>query len=269
MDQPAARILVMAKAPVAGAAKTRLEPLLGPDGCARLQAALVRHMVAVATGLAPTSVAVAGAAELVAPLVGDVPTFAQCAGDLGARMMAAVDHVRTHVRAPEPPASRGPVARASGSRGARVGVWSRTSRGVPATVSGPECAQIGIDGGVAVVVIGTDCPQLDGGHVDAALALLAAGDDVVFGPARDGGYYLVALASGTPAVTVFDLPPTAWGGPEVLALSRGAAERAGLRVGTIVVEYDLDTPADAALAVADPRVPPEIAALLRDPWAAR
>ena len=38
-DRPAAAI-VIAKAPRPGLCKTRLEPLLGPDGCARLQAAL-------------------------------------------------------------------------------------------------------------------------------------------------------------------------------------------------------------------------------------
>ncbi len=39
-------ILVMARAPRPGRAKTRLEPLLGAAGCARLQAALVRHTAA-------------------------------------------------------------------------------------------------------------------------------------------------------------------------------------------------------------------------------
>ncbi|MBT2396953.1 TIGR04282 family arsenosugar biosynthesis glycosyltransferase [Streptomyces sp. ISL-100] len=36
-------VLVMAKAPRAGTVKTRLHPLLGPDGCAVLQAELIRH----------------------------------------------------------------------------------------------------------------------------------------------------------------------------------------------------------------------------------
>lgn len=214
MDQPRARILVMAKAPVAGRAKTRLEPLLGPVGCARLQAALVAHTVATAAGLAPTAVAVAGDEALVTSLTGGVPTFAQCDGDLGARLTAAVEHARD---------------------------------------------------GAAIVVVGTDCPQLAAAHVDAALRGIGAGDDVVFGPAHDGGYYLVALAAGTPAAPVFDLPPDAWGGAEVLALSRAAAARAGLRAGLIGVEHDLDTPQDAATALADPRTPPAVAALLHPP----
>ncbi|MGQ0574799.1 MAG: TIGR04282 family arsenosugar biosynthesis glycosyltransferase [Pseudonocardia sp.] len=267
MDQPRARILVMAKAPVAGHAKTRLEPLLGPDGCARLQAALVAHTVRVAAALAPTSVAVAGDLALVAPLVPPgVELFAQCAGDLGTRLTTAA------AAPPVPPAS--PRSRHGESafparrvrvldtaspqiqHGAGVGAAAVVPAAVVPAVVGPAVV------GPAVVVIGTDCPQLGAEHVDAALARLAVGDDVVFGPAHDGGYYLVALAASTPPAPVFALPPAAWGGPDVLALSLAAATRAGLRAGTITAEHDLDTPADAAHARTDPRIPPPIAALL-------
>src|SRR3954471_5337584 len=39
MPRPA--VLVMARAPRPGAVKTRLEPMLGPEGCARLARALI------------------------------------------------------------------------------------------------------------------------------------------------------------------------------------------------------------------------------------
>jgi rSAM/selenodomain-associated transferase 1 len=42
---PEARLVVMAKAPVPGQAKTRLIPALGPEGAARLQADLLRSSV--------------------------------------------------------------------------------------------------------------------------------------------------------------------------------------------------------------------------------
>jgi len=48
-----AAALVMARAPVPGRCKTRLEPLLGPEGCARLQAGLVRRAAAWAHEVAP------------------------------------------------------------------------------------------------------------------------------------------------------------------------------------------------------------------------
>jgi len=39
-------VLIMAKAPRAGAAKTRLHPLLGPQGCARLLSAEIAAQLA-------------------------------------------------------------------------------------------------------------------------------------------------------------------------------------------------------------------------------
>jgi len=47
-------VLVMAKAPRAGLVKTRLHPLLGPQGCAHLQTGLIRRTVLVAQLVAPT-----------------------------------------------------------------------------------------------------------------------------------------------------------------------------------------------------------------------
>ena len=52
----------------------------------------------------------------------------------------------------------------------------------------------GEDGGPCdrAVVVGTDVPDLDAAHVDAAAELLER-HDVVFGPAVDGGYYLLGV----------------------------------------------------------------------------
>ena len=47
--------------------------------------------------------------------------------------------------------------------------------------------------GGPVVAVGTDCLELDSCLVDEAFALLAV-RDAVFGPAADGGYYLVGTA---------------------------------------------------------------------------
>jgi len=54
VSSPEVAVLVMAKAPRAGLVKTRLHPLLGPQGCARLQAVLIRRTVQVAQLVAPT-----------------------------------------------------------------------------------------------------------------------------------------------------------------------------------------------------------------------
>lgn len=93
-------IAIFTRAPIPGAAKTRLIPALGPEGAARLHAALTEHAIACALE------ANVGPVELwCAPDAAD-PFFAQCArehrvtlraqapGDLGAKMLAAFEAAR-------------------------------------------------------------------------------------------------------------------------------------------------------------------------------
>ena len=92
------RVAIFAKAPVAGEVKTRLIPLLGAEGAARLHAALVRRALATAVQ------ARIGAVELWCAPDASHPFFAQCAAefgaslhrqegaDLGARMAHAFEH---------------------------------------------------------------------------------------------------------------------------------------------------------------------------------
>jgi rSAM/selenodomain-associated transferase 2 len=110
-----------------------------------------------------------------------------------------------------------------------------------------------------LLVVGVDT-LLTRTHAADALELLRHGADVVFGPAEDGGYYLVAMTRPQPAL--FDLPPQGWGGPDVLDQSLAAAKAAGLSTALLAPERDLDTPDDAA-ALADQD--PELAPLLRRP----
>jgi glycosyltransferase A (GT-A) superfamily protein (DUF2064 family) len=53
-----------------------------------------------------------------------------------------------------------------------------------------------------VVIVGSDIPDLDRHHVAAAFAALG-GVDLVFGPATDGGFWLVG-ASAPPPAGLFD-----------------------------------------------------------------
>ena len=97
----AVRVAVFAKAPVAGQVKTRLAPLLGLEGAARLHARLVRR------ALEEAAAAAIGAVELwCAPDEGHA-FFAECAqrhgvrlrsqgeGDLGRRMARAFETVHS------------------------------------------------------------------------------------------------------------------------------------------------------------------------------
>ncbi len=91
------RIAVMAKAPVAGAAKTRLAPALGAVGAALLAARLLDHAVeqAVAAGLGAVTLWAAPDASHPAFVAArrrhGVTLAVQADGDLGERMAAAFD----------------------------------------------------------------------------------------------------------------------------------------------------------------------------------
>ena len=211
-DRPAA--IVIAKAPRPGLCKTRLEPLLGPEGCARLQAGLVRRAAAWASAVGDAYVAFtpAEARDAVAALAPGATLIEQADGDLGDRLAAATTRVLEEHGGP-------------------------------------------------VVLIGVDTPQLDASHADAALDDLRSGIDVTFGPAADGGYYLVGLAEPHPEL--FALPSEAWGGPEVFGLTLAAVAEAELSVGMLRSERDLDDAGDVAAFLADPLTPPDVVALLR------
>ena len=90
-----------------------------------------------------------------------------------------------------------------------------------------------------VVVMGTDCPSLDEPLLAEAFAALDR-SDLVFGPAADGGYYLVGLARPCPPV----FRGIDWGGPRVLHQSLEAACSAGHHAALLEVRPDVDTPDD-------------------------
>lgn len=86
-----------------------------------------------------------------------------------------------------------------------------------------------------VCIVGTDAPDVHRALVEEALARLDSAD-AVFGPARDGGYYLLALRR--PAPELFREIP--WSTPRVLELSLQRAEALGLRVAMLPVLNDID-----------------------------
>jgi uncharacterized protein len=90
-------IAILAKAPLPGLAKTRLVPVLGAAGAASLQARFIAHTVTTAQSAAvgPVTLWVAPdphhlAFQAIAAQPG-VALAAQPEGDLGARMMAAIE----------------------------------------------------------------------------------------------------------------------------------------------------------------------------------
>lgn len=91
-----------------------------------------------------------------------------------------------------------------------------------------------------VILIGSDCPDLDEGYLEYALQAMYSGADVVIGPAADGGYVLLGLRQVDPAL----FAGVEWGSPRVL-------EQTIARVRSLNLEYlllhplsDIDRPED-------------------------
>jgi rSAM/selenodomain-associated transferase 1 len=102
--------------------------------------------------------------------------------------------------------------------------------------------EIGFDGGGPVCVVGTDAPGISRKTIEQAFAILdeAGGADSVFGPALDGGYYLVALRR--PAPELFSKIP--WSTSGVLALTLERAATLGLASALLTPLADVDRPED-------------------------
>ncbi len=115
-------------------------------------------------------------------------------------------------------------------------------------------------GAPAVVVIGSDHPTLPADVLARTIAWLREGrDEVVVGPAEDGGYYLLGVTRPHPEL--FDGIP--WSGPAVLQATLERAAARGLPVRRLPTWYDVDTPDDLARLqkdlTADPGVAPATA----------
>lgn len=92
-----------------------------------------------------------------------------------------------------------------------------------------------------VIVIGSDCPDVLAADIEAAGQALSDGSaDVVLGPARDGGYWLVGARAVYP--TLFER--IAWSTETVLRQTVEAARAARLRVTLLRELEDIDTAAE-------------------------
>jgi hypothetical protein len=90
-----------------------------------------------------------------------------------------------------------------------------------------------------VAIVGSDLPRLGEPEVRGALDALA-GADVVVGPARDGGYYLLALKRPEPGL----FTGIAWSTDTVLQATLERARSLGLSVQLLETRSDVDTAAD-------------------------
>lgn len=91
-----------------------------------------------------------------------------------------------------------------------------------------------------VVVIGTDSPDLPMEYISEAFFYLEK-NEVVVGPAEDGGYYLIGLKEKVYSGLFENIN---WSTEKVLNQTLNAAERFNLQTHLLPVHYDIDSPED-------------------------
>jgi rSAM/selenodomain-associated transferase 1 len=94
-------------------------------------------------------------------------------------------------------------------------------------------------GAQRVVAIGCDCPGLSNEHIGKAFDALYH-NDLVLGPATDGGYYLIGIKY--PIEELFDDIP--WGTDKVFEKTFSLAQQLGLSTEILETLSDVDRPED-------------------------
>lgn len=95
------------------------------------------------------------------------------------------------------------------------------------------------NGNKSVIIIGIDCPNLSPKIIIKAFEKLHQ-CDVVIGPARDGGYYLIGLSKFIPEL----FQGINWGSAEVLEKTVAIAQNLHLIISDLPQLYDIDRPED-------------------------
>lgn len=189
------RIVVFAKAPLAGFAKTRLIPALGQQGAADLAQRLLEHtlhhVVTSRLGSAELCVtpSVTNPVWQTMRLLDGIHLTDQGDGDLGERMAHAAERV--------------------------------------------------IAAGEAVLLIGTDCPQLDAARLQEAAQALQCSEATLV-PAFDGGYVLLGLTRFDASV----FKGIAWSTNSVLDETMNRLKQLGWSVTIFPSLHDVDEPSD-------------------------
>lgn len=92
-----------------------------------------------------------------------------------------------------------------------------------------------------VVLIGSDLPPVPLNTFGQAFAELATAEKrVVFGPSRDGGYYLIGMNRPTPEL----FSAMSWSHDQVLAQATDKLVPMGIKFSLLPVSFDVDTAAD-------------------------
>ena len=88
----------------------------------------------------------------------------------------------------------------------------------------------------AALLMGSDIVDAETSDLLAAASCLTAQDDIVIGPAADGGYWLLGMQSNQPGL----FNEMVWGSAEVTKVTQARSEEAGLSVHQLPTRHDID-----------------------------
>lgn len=196
------RLIIFTRYPETGTTKTRLIPVLGAKGAAKLQRKMTEHTLSRMMGLTASNDLTleirydGGNEELMKQWLGSEFEYAsQGDGDLGYRMKRAFEDA------------------------------------------------FGF-GAAAAVIIGTDIPDITGADIQKAFDALRQ-KNMVLGPAKDGGYYLIGFKKNAFLQAVGDLfTGIKWGEHDVLKKTIKIATGFGLSYSLLDELDDVDRPED-------------------------
>jgi len=97
-----------------------------------------------------------------------------------------------------------------------------------------------LENNLYVVLIGTDCPELDAAYIETVVQKLQSGIDCVLGPAEDGGYVMLGLSMYDDSL----FNDIEWGTERVLAVTRQRIKSLGWSCDEMPVLWDVDRPED-------------------------
>lgn len=187
-------LVVMAKAPLPGAVKTRLVPPLSPEEAADLYRALLLDLLESLGSFRGADLFIAFTPAEAAPLFNDMAplgfvSFPQRGEDLGKKMSHIFEELFT--------------------KGYRN-----------------------------IVIIGSDMPIFPSRFLqDAFMALEGSERDLVLGPSRDGGYYLIGMKRHIPEI----LKGIPWSSDNVLSVTTRKLADLGLHPHFLPSWFDVDT----------------------------
>lgn len=218
------KLLIFAKAPIAGHAKSRLIPLLGAEGAARLNQELTRWLLRKLAHRAETEpdkeivyeVELWGASDI------DHPFFKECAVEFGVTLKL--------------------------QQGSDLG----------------ERQFLAMDSALAendhVMIIGNDVVSLTQTDIRYAFKVLEQGAELVISPAEDGGYGLIG-GSKIERGIFGEIP---WGGEQVYKGMINNLNQRDYNWKQLPEVWDLDRPDDVIRLRLEPELPAGISRLLEN-----